>query len=84
MDESAIYKKLFLNFRPSYLKVDNESHLHDHHGQSPKNGNSHFSIVIKSEKFKNSTRIQGQREIYKVLKSELNNGIHALSIKILY
>ena len=83
MDESTIYKKLFLNFKPSYLKVENFSHLHNNHAQSPKNGNSHFSIVIKSEKFKKLTRIQGQREIYKALKLELKHNIHALSVKIL-
>ena len=48
MDESTIYKKLYHCFKPSILKIENESHLHKNHPQSPKSGNSHFSIVIKS------------------------------------
>ena len=44
MDESTIYKKLYNKLKPSVLKVENESHLHAHHAQSPKSGNSHFQL----------------------------------------
>ena len=83
MDESTIYKKLFNNFKPSFLKVENESHLHSKHSQSPKNGNSHFAITIKSKSFDDLNRIDGQRRIYKVLEDEMKKGIHALKIKII-
>ena len=83
MDESTIYQKLYKKFQPSLLKVENESHLHNHHPQSPKNGNSHFSITIKSKSFDDLNRIEGQRKIYEVLSHELSNGLHALRIKIL-
>ncbi len=82
MDESTIYKKLNEYFEPSFLTVENESHLHSKHKQSPQNGNSHFSITIRSEHFKNLNRVQGQREIYHILKNELKSGVHALKIKI--
>ena len=83
MDESTIYKKLNKKFKPSILKVENESHLHQHHAQSPKNGNSHFSVTIKANFFKNLNRLDGQRKIYEVLKNEMSQGIHALRIRIL-
>ena len=83
MDESTIYKKLFIKFKPSFLKVENESHLHSNHAQSPKSGNSHFSVTIKSEVLDKLNRIEGQRRIYDVLKEEMKNHIHALKIKIL-
>ncbi len=83
MDESTIYKKLNEYFQPSFLTVENESHLHSKHKQSPKNGNSHFSITIKSGYFKNLNRVQSQRQIYHILKKEMANGVHALRIKIL-
>ena len=83
MDESTIYKKLYINFKPTFLKVENESHLHQHHSQSPKSGNSHFSVIIRSDYFQNLNRIEGQRKIYEVLKQEMKNEIHALRIKIL-
>ena len=62
MDESTIYKKLFVSFKPSFLKVENESHLHSNHAQSPKSGNSHCAITIKSEVLNNLNRIEGQRK----------------------
>ena len=48
-------------------------------------GNSHFSVTIKSKKLDSLSRIQGQRAIHKVLEkgSEMQNQIHAISIKIL-
>ncbi len=83
MDESTIYKKLFINFKPSFLKVENESHLHSNHAQSPKSGNSHFAITIKSQALNKLNRIEGQRKVYNVLREEMKNHIHALKIKIL-
>tara|TARA_B100000963_G_C22595731_1_gene657739 strand:- start:235 stop:489 length:255 start_codon:yes stop_codon:yes gene_type:complete len=83
MDESTIYKKLSKKFNPSYLEVENESHLHNHHPQSPKSGNSHFSITIKSKVLENLSRIDAQRKIYEVLTIEMKTGLHALRIKIL-
>ena len=41
-------KNSTLTFKPSFLKVENESHLHKNHPQSPKGGNSHFYVEIKS------------------------------------
>ena len=83
MNESTIYKKLNTNFKPSFLKVKNESHLHKNHPQSPKGGNSHFYVEIKSSTFNNLSRLQSQRRIYKVLENEMNSFVHALRIKIL-
>ena len=83
MNESTIYKKLNTKFKPSFLKVENESHLHKNHPQSPKGGNSHFYVEIKSSTFDNLSRLQSQRRIYKVLENEMKSFIHALRIKIL-
>ena len=83
MNESIIYKKLHTNFKPSFLKVENESHLHKSHPQSPKGGNSHFYVEIKSSTFNNLSRLQSQRRIYKVLENEMKSFVHALRIKIL-
>ena len=83
MNESTIYKKLRTKFKPSFLRVENESHLHKNHPQSPKGGNSHFYVEIKSSIFNNLPRLQSQRKIYKVLENEMKSFIHALRIKIL-
>ena len=82
MDESTIYKKLYKKFSPDYLRVENESHLHKTHSQSPKNGNSHFFVEIKSDFFKKLSMVQSHREIFNILSEEMKNGLHALRIKV--
>lgn len=47
--ETAITKKLQEHLNPSYLKVINESYMHN----VPKNAETHFKVVIVSEDFKN-------------------------------
>ena len=82
MDKSTIYKKLYKKFNPEYLMVQNESHLHKNHPQSPKGGNSHFFVEIKSDFFKKLNAVQSHREIFNILSYEMKNGLHALRIKI--
>ena len=84
MNESTIFKKLTNYFSPTHLKVINESHKHQGHHQSPNSGNSHFLIIITSDKLKGMSRLAGQRKIYKVFEKEMKNQIHALQIKIIY
>ena len=84
MNESTIFKKLSNYFSPTHLEVINESNKHIGHAQSPNSGNSHFFIVIKSEKLQGMSKLAGQREIYKVLEKEMKNQKHALQKKIVY
>ncbi len=83
MNESTIYKKLNDFFKPEVLEVINDSEKHQGHAGSPNSGNSHFSVTIKSQKLDGLSRISGQRAIHKVLKSDLSEYIHAISIKII-
>ncbi|MBD22856.1 MAG: BolA family transcriptional regulator [Alphaproteobacteria bacterium] len=83
MNESTIYKKLNNFFEPEHLQVINDSEKHRGHAGSPNTGNSHFSIVIKSKRLCSINKVASQRLIYNVLKDEMKNSIHALSIKIL-
>ena len=83
MNESTIYKKLNDFFEPDLLQVINDSDKHKGHAGSPNSGNSHFSIIIKSSRLSLMNRVAGQRLIYSILKDEMKNNIHALSIKIL-
>ncbi len=83
MDESTIFKKLSNYFSPTHIEVKNESHKHKGHVQSPNTGNSHFLVIIKSDKLQGISKLEGQRKVYKVLEDEMKNKIHALQIKIL-
>ena len=79
-----IFHKLNNYFKPSHLKVLNESSLHAGHKNSPNNGNSHFFVEIKADNLTKLSRVEGQKLIYKVLSAEMQTKIHALRIKILY
>jgi len=84
MNESTIYKKLDKFFKPSYLKVTNDSEKHNVHKNSPGTSNSHFSVEIQSEDLSLLSRVEGQRQIFNVLEKEMKENIHALVIKIIY
>ncbi|KAI7855027.1 bola protein, partial [Circinella umbellata] len=68
---------------PSTLEIVNESHLHAHHAAMRGNTNpeTHFNITIVSDKFAGKTMMQRHRLVYGLLNEELQNGIHALSLK---
>jgi BolA protein len=76
-----IKKKLIAQFKPTNLKIIDESHLHSGHVGARPEGETHFRLIISSETFIGKTRIEKQRQIYKALKEELAGPIHALSIQ---
>ena len=77
-----VIKKLEKKFKPSVLNVIDESHLHvGHIGSSPE-GETHFKVVMKSQKFLGMSKINMQREVYELLKDEMNSKIHALSLTL--
>ena len=75
--------KLQSAFQPSELVVRNDSHLHAGHAGSPGTGTSHFHIRIVSDKFEGQNRLARQRAINDVLKTEIAEVIHALSLEVL-
>ena len=75
-----IEKKLKEKFFPSYLKVVDESQLHEGHSGARPGGETHFKVSMSSPRFKGLSRIDRQRAVYKVLRSELAERVHALSL----
>ena len=75
--ESAINLKLAHSFNPTYLEVENESHTHS----VPKNSETHFRVLIVSDKFEGVSRVARQRLVYETLATELKGGVHALSLR---
>lgn len=81
--EERIKKLLQENFNPEFLRVKNNSKLHAGHFGDDGTGETHFAIEIKSEELLNLGRLQAHRKINQLLKSELEQGLHALELKIL-
>ena len=77
--EEAITKKLMNGFQPAHIQVINESHSHN----VPKNSETHFKILMISEKFMSLSRVARQRLVYQKLNEELAGPVHALSLRLL-
>ncbi|XP_060813627.1 DNA-binding transcriptional regulator BolA [Bombus pascuorum] len=74
--EFSIKKKLTDSLNPSYIEIINESYMHN----VPKGSETHFKVIVVSDKFKDIPLIKRHRMINKLLQSELEGGVHALSI----
>ena len=61
-------------FSPKHLEVINQSHMH-----AGDRENSHFKLIIVSDKFNNIKLIDRHRQVNKLFKEELKH-IHALAI----
>lgn len=73
--ENKIKAIINTNLSPSVLNIINESSMHN----VPANSESHFKIIIVSDIFKDVTRVNRHKIIYKTLGSVMDE-IHALSI----
>ena len=76
-----IKKKIYQAINPENIILIDNSHLHTKHKSFDSN-KLHLKIIIKSKKLKNMNKIKAHKEIYSILKDEMNNKIHALEIEI--
>ena len=75
--EKNIENTLGSSFNVSHLEVINESHMH-----SGPNTESHFKVILVSDQFEDVKLVQRHRKINELLKYELENGVHALSLHL--
>ena len=75
--EEVITNKLKGELNPSFLNVINESNMHN----VPKDSETHFKVVVVSDKFEQLSLIQRHRLVNQILHSEMATSIHALSIQ---
>ncbi len=79
--QERIEQRLENALSPSHLMVVNESYKHKGHAGDDGSGESHFSVVIKSDKFIGITRLERHNMIMKVLKSEVK-AVHSITISV--
>ena len=65
---------------PSYIRIEDEGHLHVGHAGAKKGG--HFKLIIGGECFRGLSTIDRHKLIYKSLGELMDTDIHALSISI--
>lgn len=78
-----IEAKLIEGLKPTRLIVADDSHRHAGHAGAHPKGESHFSVEIVSAAFAGMSRVERQRMVYGLLKSELKERVHALALKTL-
>ena len=76
---NIIQKKIQNNINVTKLEIEDKSFLHKKH-QSFNPKKFHIKIKIKTEDFKNLSKIEATRKIYSFLQYELKNYIHSLEI----
>ncbi|MCG3724007.1 transcriptional regulator BolA [Vibrio cincinnatiensis] len=76
MLQEVIETKLHNAFQPQYLKVINESYMHN----VPVGSESHFKVIVVSSDFEGVRLIARHRQVNQALLDELSNHIHALAI----
>ena len=69
-------------FRPSEIRVKDQSHLHAGHAGAA-DGRGHFDVYIVAEEFIDQSRVRRHQLVYKALADLLKSDIHALSIRAL-
>ncbi|MGO9675553.1 MAG: BolA family protein [Methylocella sp.] len=84
---AAIRTKLEAGFSPVLLEIVDESHKHAGHahaaerpGRAGAAGETHFKVKVVSPAFKGKSLVERHRAINAALATELNAGVHALSI----
>jgi BolA protein len=78
--ETALREKLMVGLEPVRLEVINESEMHAGHRSSPGTGESHFRVLIVSDKFTGQSRVARHRMVNQLIAEELAGGLHALAL----
>jgi len=73
---SLIVDRLKSALDPTHLEVQNESHMHS----VPKNSETHFRVVVVSEKFNQMKQVARHRTINQLFRDEFQSGLHALAL----
>lgn len=68
-------------FAPSRLEIVNDSAKHAGHSGDDGSGESHFTVIIESEAFKDVSRLERQRMVNRALGDIPGQRVHALAIK---
>ncbi|MCQ2003049.1 BolA family protein [Rhizobium sp. NRK18] len=79
--KDRIEDTLTRTFAPQRLVVIDESHQHAGHQGMDGTAGTHIRVRIVAETFAGMTRIARHRAVTDALKSEIDDGLHALAIE---
>lgn len=70
---------LLKSLNPIHALLENESDQH----AGPSGRETHFKLLLVSEKFSGLSRVDRQRLVHDLLKNEFASGLHALTLRLL-
>jgi len=74
--QQTIESKVRGEFKPEYLELVNESHMHS----VPKDSETHFKLVLVTEAFNGKRQVARHQLVYALLAPEMQSGLHALAL----
>ena len=77
--QHSIEAKIRDALAPAHLEVINESYMHS----VPPGSESHFKLIIVSDRFEGEARVKRHQRVNRVLARELKENIHALALQTL-
>ncbi len=79
---NEIRARLQAAFSPTALDIVDDSERHRGHAGYQEGGESHFNVRIRSDAFRDQSRIARHRAVHSALGADLVGRIHALSLDI--
>ncbi|MEM8698410.1 MAG: BolA family protein [Pseudomonadota bacterium] len=80
--QQVITRKLTEAFAPELLEVVDESEAHRGHAGWREGGETHFRLRMVAADFAGQGRVARQRAVNAVLREELREAVHALSMEL--
>ncbi len=77
---ARIETKLTESLAPESLEVVDESAMHEGHAGARPGGQTHFRVHIVARAFEGQSRIERQKSVYRVLREEMADSVHALAL----
>lgn len=78
-----LIEQLRASLSPTSIDVVDESHRHAGHAGARPGGETHYHVEIVSARFAGMSRIARHRLVHEIVHDEFENGLHALSLKLL-
>ena len=78
---TIIKNKLQNEINIDHINIEDKSFLHKNHTGNQK-GKFHLKITLKSSDFKNMSKIESNKKVYKIIDEELKEFIHSIQILI--
>ena len=69
-------------FAPVLLRIEDDSARHAGHAGAQPGGQTHYSVLLVSETFRDMNRLARSRAVHAALAAEFSAGMHALALTL--